>query len=260
MFTIILASILISLVFAPLGCLAIWKKYVYFGDGLAHASLLAGTISMVAAVPIDYSGSLIAVLFAVAIFKLKSTSDSNAAISLTSNLMLSLSIMLAYLSSSPSNINNLLFGDILAVSNNDVIALSLLLLIIICFIKLLYNKIILIILNRDIARIQGIKVEAIELAFLILLSLSVFLTIKIVGALLITSILLTPAMAARLVSSTPSKMIIIAAIIALASNLVGLSASFYLDMPIAPMVVVTNAIIYFVCYINCRTKNLKSSS
>ena len=55
--TIILAiSVLIGLIFAPLGCLVLWKRYVYFGDGLAHASMLAAVLSVIAGIPILYAG------------------------------------------------------------------------------------------------------------------------------------------------------------------------------------------------------------
>ena len=80
MLIIISVSILISLIFAPLGCIALWKRYTYFSDGLAHASLLGGTISVVSGTPIIYSGSLISLIFAITVFKLKSQSENNGAV------------------------------------------------------------------------------------------------------------------------------------------------------------------------------------
>ncbi|EOB10653.1 3-demethylubiquinone-9 3-methyltransferase [Rickettsia prowazekii str. GvF12] len=60
---IILALILISCIFAPLGCIALWKRYIYFGDGLAHSSFLAASISIIAHFPLIYSGIIVAILF-----------------------------------------------------------------------------------------------------------------------------------------------------------------------------------------------------
>ena len=63
MILIITIITLISLIFAPLGCISLWKKYTYFGDGLAHASLLAGTMSLIVQLPIFYSGSIFIIFY-----------------------------------------------------------------------------------------------------------------------------------------------------------------------------------------------------
>ena len=75
MTTIIVISILIGLIFAPLGCLVLWKRYVYFGDGLAHASMLAAVISVLLGIPIFYAGIINTALFAFIVFKLKKNTN-----------------------------------------------------------------------------------------------------------------------------------------------------------------------------------------
>ena len=95
MIVIFIISALIGLIFAPLGCLVLWKRYVYFGDGLAHASMLAAVISVIAGVPILYAGIINTLLFVVIVFKLKSESGNNAAIGLTSSLMISIALILS---------------------------------------------------------------------------------------------------------------------------------------------------------------------
>lgn len=247
MLSIILAIILISLIFAPLGCISLWKKYIYFGDGLSHASLLAGSISLALQLPMIYSGIIVAFFFAFAVFILKNTAESNAVISLVASFTLSLALIISYLNPQTININSLLFGDILAVSFEDLTILTIILALVICFIWHFYNQIILIVINREIAQIKGIKVKTIELIFLLLLSLSVFSTIKIVGALLVTSILIIPAMTARFLAKTPKQMIIYSVIAALLFNCLGLITSYYLDMPITPIIIMIGLIGYIVC-------------
>ncbi len=252
MLTIILASILIAVIFAPLGCIVLWKRYVCFGDGLAHSSLLAGAISVAANVPVAYSSVIVATSFALVTTNLQNASRNiisrNALISLISSTMLALSLIIAAIKPSRVNINNLLFGDILSANNNDIIILSVLLVITAYFVYNFYTRIVFIALNKDIAKIHGIKAGSIELLFLILLSLVILLTIKIVGALLVTSMLLIPAMAARLLSTNPWQMIMFAVLIALISNLVGLYASFYFDLPIAPVIIMISTTVYMLCY------------
>ncbi|WCR56022.1 MAG: High-affinity zinc uptake system membrane protein ZnuB [Rickettsia asembonensis] len=120
---------------------------------------------------------------------------------------------------------------------------------IISFIVYFYNQILLIIINRDIAVIKGLKVNIIELIFLLLLSLSVFSAIKIVGALMITAVLLIPAMIARFIAYTPSQMIIISILISLFINFCAALSSFYFDLPLTPLFIILGTFIYWLLYL-----------
>ncbi|WP_341788990.1 metal ABC transporter permease [Rickettsia endosymbiont of Lasioglossum villosulum] len=244
MVLIILALILISCIFAPIGCIALWKRYVYFGDGLAHSSFLAVSISIIAHFPLIYSGLIVAILFSIFVFIFQNNSEKNAVINLISSSMLAIALIINYFSSAQNNIVNLLFGDILSVAFDDLIVLAIMLIAIICFIAYFYNKILLIIINRDIAVIKGVKVNIIELLFLLILSISVFSAIKIVGVLMVTAVLLIPAMIARFMVGSPAMMIIISIFISLFINFCAATASFYFDLPLTPLVIIIGSLIY----------------
>ncbi|KJV92123.1 metal ABC transporter permease [Rickettsia bellii] len=245
MVLIILALILISCIFAPIGCIALWKRYVYFGDGLAHSSFLAVSISIIAHFPLIYSGLIVAILFSIFVFIFQNNSEKNAVINLISSSMLAIAlIIINYFSSAQNNIVNLLFGDILSVAFDDLIVLAIMLIAIICFIAYFYNKILLIIINKDIAVIKGVKVNIIELLFLLILSVSVFSAIKIVGVLMVTAVLLIPAMIARFMVGSPAMMIIISIFISLFINFCAATASFYFDLPLTPLVIIIGSLIY----------------
>ncbi|WP_341794419.1 metal ABC transporter permease [Rickettsia endosymbiont of Rhinocyllus conicus] len=244
MVLIILALILISCIFAPIGCIALWKRYVYFGDGLAHSSFLAVSISIIAHFPLIYSGLIVAILFSIFVFIFQNNSEKNAVINLISSSMLAIALIINYFSSAQNNIVNLLFGDILSVAFDDLIVLAIMLIAIICFIAYFYNKILLIIINRDIAVIKGVKVNIIELLFLLILSISVFSAIKIVGVLMVTAVLLIPAMIARFMVGSPAMMITISIFISLFINFCAATASFYFDLPLTPLVIIIGSLIY----------------
>ncbi|XVN40877.1 MAG: metal ABC transporter permease [Rickettsia endosymbiont of Argas persicus] len=249
MILIILALILISCIFAPLGCIALWKRYIYFGDGLAHSSFLAASISIIAHFPLIYSGIIVAILFSVFVFIFQNNSEKNAVINLISSFMLAIALIINYFSSTQNNIVNLLFGDILSVSFNDLAILVIMLVTIISFTIYFYNQILLIIINRDIAVIKNIKVNVIELIFLLLLSLSVFSAIKIVGVLMVTAVLLIPVMIARFIANSPAMMIAIAILISLFINFCAATASFYFDLPLTPLFIIIGSFIYGVLYL-----------
>lgn len=248
MITIILVSILIGLIFAPLGCFVLWKRYVYFGDGLAHASMLALAISVIAGLPIIYAGIVNTLLFALLVFKVKTKSGNNAAIGMTSSVMISLALILANIFPGRFNFNSMFFGDIITATSEDVFRLCIILGVTSLFLVIAFRQLILTILSRDIAHSRGIRVKTLEFLFLSILSFAVIATIKIVGALLVTSMILIPAMIARLTSNTPIMMIWLAIFFAGVMNLSGVLLSFYADLPFAPVVILCGGVTYLFIY------------
>ncbi|MBY0533717.1 MAG: metal ABC transporter permease [Rickettsiaceae bacterium] len=257
MATIILVSILIGLIFAPLGCFVLWKRYVYFGDGLAHASMLALAISVIAGLPIIYAGIVNTLLFALLVFKVKTKSGNNAAIGMTSSIMISLALIVADIFPGRFNFNSMFFGDIITATSEDVFRLCIILGVTSLFLVIAFRQLILTILSRDIAHSRGIRVKLLEFLFLSILSFAVIATIKIVGALLVTSMILIPAMIARLTSNTPIMMIWLAIFFAGAMNLSGVLLSLYADLPFAPIVILCGGVIYLVTYVVMNSFSFK---
>ena len=249
MITIILVSILIGLIFAPLGCFVLWKRYVYFGEGLAHASMLALAISVIAGLPIICAGIVNTLLFALLVFKVKTKSGNNAAIGMTSSVMISLALILANIFPGRFNFNSMFFGDIITATSEDVFRLCIILGVTSLFLVIAFRQLILTILSRDIAHSRGIRVKTLEFLFLSILSFAVIATIKIVGALLVTSMILIPAMIARLTSNTPIMMIWLAIFFAGVMNLSGVLLSFYADLPFAPVVILCGGVMYLFIYV-----------
>lgn len=246
MIIIIIIAILIGLIFAPLGCLVLWKRYVFFADGLAHASMLAAVISIILDIPILYVGIVNTILFAVIVFKLKTKSGNNASIGLTSSLMISAALILSYIFPNRFNFASLLFGDIVTSDLLDIWILVTLLAIVVTFICCFYRKIILIILSKDIASSRGINIGTLEFVFLSILSFSVIATIKIVGGLLVTSMILIPAMIARIISTSPLGMMVFAASFAQIMNLSGIFLSFFVDLPFTPIIIMCGGVLYII--------------
>ena len=244
MLTIIFSSILISLVFAPLGCLVLWRQYVYFGDGLAHATMLAGATATVAGLPLFLTSILTTLIFALTVFKLKNKSGNNAAVGITASIMVSLASIISYLYPEKLNIAALLFGDIIAADRQDLLVLTLLSLIVIGFFTINYRQILLTTLSRDIASARGARVQMIEFTFLAILSFAILSTVKIVGALLVTSIILIPAMTAKVVAKTPLMMIVYAILFSLMMSGSGILLSFNFDIPFAPVITISGGSIY----------------
>jgi zinc transport system permease protein len=248
MLIIVVSTILLSITLAMLGTLSLWKKYIYFADGLAHASLLTAVIGATINLPLSFVGLFMTLVFSLLIFKLKKFAGTNESIMIVANIMLAAALVITSLTPSKIDITNLLFGDLIAVDINDALMIFGLLIATLIFIYLYYKQIILIVLNTDLAQAHGIKVNKIEMIFLLILGLSVFAAIKIVGVMLVTTILLIPSMSARLIAKTPFQMLMMSVIISLVTSLLGLAGAFYLNMQIAPIVILIGAALYAIIY------------
>lgn len=251
MLIIIITLLLISFLFAPLGCVTIWKKYAYFTDGLAHAAVLAGVLSAMNILPIYISGMLVSVFFAFLIFFYNSNKilGGNLAIAIASSTTLAIALMMSARDNSAINISNLLIGDILSADINDIIILIILNITAIIFLLFFFKDLIFIILNHDLALLSGVRVKKIELFFLLFLSLSLFFVIKIIGALLASAMLLIPAITARFIAKTPLNMIIFAFFFSILASICAVALAFYADLMLAPLIVLIEAITYFMLFI-----------
>jgi zinc transport system permease protein len=171
--------------------------------------------------------------------------------------MISFALILSYIFPGKFNFTSLLFGDIVVAVSRDIISLSVLALLVFVFFYIFYKKIILIIISKDVAASRGINVGIIEFIFLTLLSFSVLVTIKIVGALLVTSIILIPAMRARIISTSPLMMIILSIIFAQIMNAFGIALSFYADLPFAPIIILCGGGIFIIISTYNQLKKIK---
>ncbi|MCP5369709.1 MAG: metal ABC transporter permease [Rickettsiaceae bacterium] len=257
MLTIILVLVLLGAILAPLGCLMLWNRYTYYGDGLAHSSMFAIILSNIMNINLVMASLLNASIFTYLVYKTKKKSERNASISMISSLMVSASLVLSSLYPYNINLEQILFGDLMLVGQNDLYYLVAIFIVVVIFFIVNYKKLILIIISTDIAHLKGIKTTLIEYVFLLILSFSVICTIKIVGVLLVTSILIIPAMTARFISSTPLQMICVSVIIIQIMNISGIFLSFYGDLPFSPVIILSGGLFYsFFYFIDHKTKRI----
>ena len=131
-----------------------------------------------------------------------------------------------------------LFGDILAVSQTDLLRIGGLSLFILGALLLLWKPLLTVLINQDLAQTEGVNVRLTRIMFILLLAILIAMMIQIVGVLLVASLLLLPSMTARRLAKTPEHMAIFAALYGTLSVIGGLYASLYLDSPAGPSIVV----------------------
>jgi len=256
MILIILAVIATSVLLAPMGCVLLWQRYNYFSDGLAHACLFSGIVSYFLDLPQLASMLVVSIIFTFIVFILKFISNKNTVISLVSSSMVAVAIIFASKIPNASIAETMLFGDIFSFTLNDLYILFALDLTVLILLAKFLRSIVLTSLNADIARVQKIPVNILELMTLLILAFVVTVTIKNIGALLITALLAIPAATARMVSTTPLNMVIYSVVFALSSGICGIYLSFQFDWPLASAVAIISVALYslivFIKFINKR--------
>ena len=243
----LLAGLALALVAGPLGSFVVWRRMAYFGDTLSHAALLGVAVGLL----LDVSPTLAVIagclLLAVLLVALQQrqtlASDTLLGILAPSTLSLGL-VVLSFMDEVRIDLMSYLFGDLLAVGPADLAwilggsALVLLLLV------PLWRPLLAITVHEELARVEGLPVAGIRLALMLLIALVIAVAMKIVGVLLITSLLIIPAAAAQRHARSPEQMAAGASVLGVIAVCAGLSLSWFQDTPAGPSIVVSAAALF----------------
>lgn len=255
----LIAGLGVALVTGPLGCFVIWRRLSFFGDTLAHAALLGVTISLVFNMNISLAVFIVSSVVALILLRLKKTTNltGDALLGLLAHSSLALGlVVLGFLSFIRFDIMGLLFGDILSVTKIDLIVIWVGGLAIILILKLIWKPLFASTVNYDLAAAEGINPEKADIIFTILMAAIIAISIKMVGLLLITGMLIVPAAMARNLSNGPLQMVFFSIIGGLLSVLIGLFTSLKINSPSGPSII-SVALILFILSLIVTKKNYK---
>lgn len=254
----LIAGLGVALVTGPLGCFVIWRRLSFFGDTLAHAALLGVTISLAIDMNISLAVFIVSSIVALILLRLQKTTNlaGDALLGLLAHSSLALGlVVLGFLSFIRFDIMGLLFGDILSVTKVDLIVIWVGGLAIILILKLIWKSLFASTINYDLAAAEGMNPEKANAIFTLLMAAMIAISIKMVGLLLITGMLIVPAAMARNLSNSPMQMVFFSVIGGLLSVLIGLFASLEINSPSGPSII-SVALILFILSLTMTKKNL----
>ena len=237
----LVAGVGAALVAGPLGCFVVWRRLAYFGSTMAHASLLGVALGL--SLEADPMLGVFAVTFGVALALMPLerreglTSDAILGILAHATLALGL-VVVAFLSWLRIDLMSYLFGDILAVSRQDIAVIYLGGSGVLVLLAWWWRALLAATVSPDLAAAEGLHPERARLAFMLLMAAVIALAMKLIGILLITALLIIPAATARRFAGTPEAMALIAAGLGAAAVVAGLFGSLHWDTPAGPSVVV----------------------
>ncbi len=253
----LLAGVGVAIVAGPLGCLVIWRRLSYFGDTLSHSALLGVTLAYSLNFNVTFSVFIISAIVALLLVNLqkktKLAGDSLLGLLAHSTLAVGL-VLIGFLSYIRFDLMGLLFGDILAVTTGDIFFVWIGGFIILLILYLIWKSLFAATVNYDLSAAEGMRPEFSNFIFTLLLAGVIAISIKMVGALLITGLLLIPAATARNISSSPYQMISLAILIGVFSVIAGLFASLELNTSSGPSIIVASLILFITSLIPLELK------
>ena len=246
-----IAGIFIALSCAALGCFLVLRRFAMIGDGLAHLGFAAVALALVAGLaPLALAIPLVMFL-SLGILKLREKAGvaGETAIGLVSSLAMAAGVLLAGSGGGFSiDLYSFLFGSILAIEETE-LALSVALSIaVILVIKIFYRSLFSITYDEDFAKVSGIKTSVVEKILILLTALTVVLGMRIVGALLVSSLIIFPAVTALQLSRGFRATILAAMAFGVISVIAGISVSFCLDLPTGASIVAVNFFMFAAAY------------
>ena len=251
----LIAGIGIAIVTGPLGCLVIWRRLSYFGDTLSHSALLGVTLAYAFSINISLSVFIISGIVALTLISLqkrtKLAGDSLVGLLAHSTLDIGL-VLIGFLSSIRFDLMGLLFGDILAVTLEDIFIIWFGGLIILGILYYIWKSIFAATVNYDLAAAEGMKPDLSNFIFTLLLAGVIAISIKMIGALLITGLLLIPAATARSLSSNPRQMVILSILVGIISVILGLFSSLELNTASGPSIIVAALVLFILSLISFK--------
>ena len=245
----LVAGIGVAIVAGPLGCFIVWRRLAYFGDTLSHAALLGVALAFLFEVNITLAvfGVSACVSLALLLLQRRASLSSDAVLGLLAHSALALGlVVLAFMTWVRMDLMGFLFGDILAVSNFDIAVIWAGGAIVLAILAAVWNPLFAGTVNRELAEAEGMRPERANIIFMLLMAAVIAISMKIVGVLLITAMLIIPAATARRLAAGPEQMAVLAAIIGAASVIGGLFASLEWDTPSGPSIVVAALALFLV--------------
>jgi zinc transport system permease protein len=230
----------------PIGCFVLWRRMAYLGESVAHMGLLGAAIGLLIGVSPLIGVGVLAIVAALLMARADNgLIPAGSFVGIVGHAGLALGfILLATMETVRTDLLGYLFGDVLALSNQDILSIAIAGALVVLGTIFFWRAWLMTTVNADIARAEGRTNRFAEVAFLILVAILVAVGLRVVGALLIVALIIVPPAAARTLSRTPEAMALLAALIGAMSAPLGVAASYWKDIPTGPSIVLAAIAIF----------------
>ncbi|KZE99487.1 MULTISPECIES: metal ABC transporter permease [unclassified Rhodococcus (in: high G+C Gram-positive bacteria)] len=247
----LLVTVTASIVCAVLSCWLVLIGWSLMGDAVSHAVLPGVALSYLFGAPFAIGALLFALIAVGAIGVVRNTTvvKEDAAIGVVFTTLFALGVVLISKFPSQIDLNHILFGNLLGVSQADMVQVFVLggIALVVMIVK--RRDFTLFAFDRTQARAVGINPSVISAVMLTLLALTTVVALQAVGVILVVAMLITPGASAYLLTHSFGRMLVLAPVISVGCALVGIYASFYLDVSSGGSVVLTQGLVFVLAYL-----------
>ncbi len=244
----LIASVIVGALCSYVGCFVVMRRMAFFSDAIAHAAFAGIAAGML--FKIDFSIASVGVAVLIALFiaflseKTTLSHDTTIGIGFSAAIasgMLIIGMMEGY----RGDLFSFLFGDILTISKMDIVLISGVGLAALSILAFCFKPLLQIAFNKDLARVEGINVRFFEYLIFLVIALVVTVSLKLVGIILVTSLLIVPAASAKNLASNMRQLFTLSMIFGVFSGITGILLSIYFNSPSGPTIVLVSIGIFF---------------
>ena len=248
----LIAVFLISPIFAILGTMIVNNKMSFFSDALGHSALTGIAIGLLFGITnVNISMIFFAIIFAILLnmVKHKTSYSADTIISVFSSIAIAIGLAILAQSGNFNKYSSFLVGDILSITEKEIIYIAISFLLVLLFWIFAFNKLNSVSINSSLAKSKNINSNIIDNIFAIIIAVIVMISIRFIGILLINSLLILPAASSRNIAKNMRSYHFFAILFSMLAGISGLIISYYYNIPTGPMIVTISGIIYFVTFI-----------
>lgn len=245
----LIAGVGVAIVAGPLGCFIVWRRMSYFGDTMSHAALLGVALALVLEINVMLGVLAITLGVGVALLLLQRQNllPTDALLGLLAHSTLALGlVLLAFMAWLRVDLLSYLFGDILAVSVQDLALIYGGGAFVLGALAWIWRPLLADTVSPELAQAEGLDPARSRLVFMGLIATVIAIAMKVVGVILITALLIIPAATARRFARTPEQMAVLAALAGAFAAAAGLAVSLVADTPSGPSIIVTALALFIV--------------
>ena len=251
----LVVGVLVSLCAALLGVSLVLKRYSMIGDGLSHVGF--GALAVASAFNLAPLAVTIPVVVAAAVLLLRMSKNGmlkgDTAIAMISSSSIAIGVMvISLVNGINTELNSYMFGSILSVSRSDAVLSVVLCTAVLVLFVLFYPRLFAVTFDEDFAKATGTKTELYNTLLAVLTAITVVLGMRMMGALLISSLIIFPALSAMRVCKSFKAVVICAALVSVACFIIGMIASYCLETPTGASIVIANLIVFCISAVLCK--------
>ncbi|HCN74980.1 metal ABC transporter permease [Pseudolactococcus plantarum] len=256
--TALITSVLVGVMSGLIGSFIILRGMALMGDAISHAVLPGVAVAYMLGINIILGASLFGILAAMLIGLVASHSKlkNDTAIGIVFSAFYALGFILIAAAESATNLHHILFGNVLAVSDSDLITTTCILIVVILFITLFYKELLISSFDETFAKTYGLNTQFIHYGLMLMLTLVTVSALQTVGIILVVAMLITPAATAFLWTDRLHWMLVFSAIIGAVSAIVGLFLSYTLNWASGPSIVLVSALVFGLSFLSSPKQGL----